>query len=114
MKRTPIPWQSKKQAQRQAGFKALVLYLYEAWAGGRCEICGTTKYLWGHHIGKRAQCGPDTPDNTIILCYGGCHDHNRWATGMPISQAAAWALVARLNQEHQISWKGVRYDKQEG
>lgn len=104
MKRTPIARQSKKQTKRQAEFRALVLYLIEERAHGRCEICGTTRYLWGHHIGKRSQCGPDTPGNIIILCYGGCHDHNRYATGMAITQDEARALAARLNRLHNIQW----------
>lgn len=47
-------------------------------SGGQCEICGSTHGLQHHHIVKKSQCGPDTFDNIILLCW----DHHHGTYGV--------------------------------
>jgi len=58
---TPIPKPGKKKKKKRSGFKGKAL----RW----CQKCGRTDAPIGrHHIKKRSQGGPDTPENRIDLC----------------------------------------------
>lgn len=65
---------------RYTRFRAdLKLWLIQT-RGNSCEECGrefvlrrlATEYLIAHHVTPKADGGPDTPDNLILLC-GQCH-----------------------------------------
>ena len=53
--------------------------IYER-ANYECEICDGVKGLQKHHIVKRSQLGPDTPENIILLCWD-CHHGNEGIHG---------------------------------
>lgn len=108
MKRGRINPYSVKGKIRRDREKALVVYLAEYRAKGRCEICfGLPDFrgLSGAHIELRDYTGAnDTAGNIVIAC-GRCHDHSRHFKGLCISQEAALELVRKQNEKYGIDPK---------
>lgn len=69
--------QSKKRASLRAGYDAVVSRVFLR-ARGQCEVVldGTRcarRAKDAHHVVKRSQGGPDTPEN-LLACCRACHD----------------------------------------
>jgi hypothetical protein len=65
-------------------------------AGGRCEaaiegVC-TGSGAHAHHVLRRSQGGPDTPENLLWLCppcHGHIHENPAWATEQGLLRRAS-------------------------
>lgn len=112
MKRTRVNPKSAKQTKKEERYFALLQYLVDVRAEGKCELCG--KYLYplgyyGHHIRKRAQAGLDVPSNLLILCRTGCHDHLKYPSGTRLTEEEQLKLVEKRNLVSAISDDGWNY-----
>lgn len=99
-------------AKANADLRRLTQYLMSKRAHDRCEIratpeCHERNYrpdwrgLSPQHIILRAQGRIDTAGNILIGC-GDCHNHQRYATGTPLSRDQQLVLVDRLNKQYRI------------
>jgi len=109
MKRSPLNPVSPKQRVKNREWHALVAYLAEYRAHGRDEwsrryVGFVGKWgLQGAHIRPRRY-NIHTAANCLIAD-NITHDHSKYPNGLPLSQEAALALVAKLNKEHGIDPK---------
>ena len=73
--------------------------------GGVCEVrgpeCLFTYGITPHHVLPKARGGSHGPGNCILGC-AECHNHHKYADGIPLSIDDALELVRRLNEEHGI------------
>jgi hypothetical protein len=70
--------------------------------GGVCEVrgpdCLVTYGITPHHVIPRARGGCHLPRNCIMGC-GECHNHHKYANGIPLEIPFALELVKKLNEE---------------
>jgi len=97
MKQTPLRKISNKQAAKNKVWKQIVQEIITGPADYKCEIrwegCWINRQLGGHHIIKKSQLGENTKENCIIGCPN-CHNHHRWAEGIPLSREEARERIA--------------------
>jgi 5-methylcytosine-specific restriction endonuclease McrA len=91
----PLGKISKKQTIKNRTWHEVELICLER-AGYTCELKGKDcmgKYgLTGHHIIHRSQGGKNLVGNCIIGCPE-CHNHVKYADGMPITKDEAYKII---------------------